>query len=273
MKPRTPKARKDSSEDAKPKPIPQTKPVAKPATKKKSTPKSMTEKKSTPTPTREKEPTTQTKTVELVGKSSSSLHESQDHQAFPASLVSDTSTTIFDLPPELRNEIYSYILGPSRKIQVSLNKPFVREPALLAISHQIRAEAFAIWYGENLFFVNGSSPAVRFMRALSDDHLRCIRSVYIEVTAPRSVDDSKDRIRGLMREFEPRGLSRQAIHFEIMRNNSFEFANLERLKRLAKEGYIMTETDRAKNELVRRLQAGIPPSQWEAWRRPAISDI
>jgi hypothetical protein len=57
----------------------------------------------------------------------------------------------FDLPAELRNNIYHMVLihGSSKRVEV--HSSGIEEPAILLISKQIRNEAVGIYYGQKEF--------------------------------------------------------------------------------------------------------------------------
>jgi hypothetical protein len=150
--------------------------------------------------------------------------------------VSSGKTSFLSLPAELRNEIYAVALDERGPIRIRTTLPYLLEPALLATNRQVRSEAVGIWYGENVFEIDGSSPAVRFLRAATDEKLRALRSLHI-LTTPSPVTTAKyieDRIKQLLREFQPRGLDRQAMRFEMDTPSGLDWVNLARLKRTAK---------------------------------------
>jgi hypothetical protein len=140
------------------------------------------------------------------------------------------------LPPELRNEIYALALDEPGPIRIRTTLPYLLEPALLATNRQVRSEAVGIWYGETVFEIEGSSPAVKFLRATTDDKLRalrCLRIMTISDTA-WTADYIETRIKQLLREFQPRGLDRQTMRFMMTTPTGLDWVNLARLRRLAK---------------------------------------
>lgn len=70
-----------------------------------------------------------------------------------------------------------------------------------------------MWYEGRFFEINGSSPAVRILRSLREDQLRLIRHVLIITKENVSLDYIRERLTHLMRDAEPRGLSKDALHF------------------------------------------------------------
>lgn len=76
----------------------------------------------------------------------------------PSSLTSlDPAFRFLDLPPEIRNRIYSYvILGPTGTL--TLNLANFKEPAITAVSHQVRNESLPVMFAEcNFNIVVGSN--------------------------------------------------------------------------------------------------------------------
>ena len=68
-----------------------------------------------------------------------------------------TQCRLLQLPPELRNKIYSFALVEDNAIMVSersdiTGDPPVWVPGLLATNRQVRTEATPIFYGENTFW-------------------------------------------------------------------------------------------------------------------------
>lgn len=143
-----------------------------------------------------------------------------------------SKTTFLSLPAEIRNEIYSLALIEDAPVRVLTTRPYLLEPALLAIGKQVRSEALGLWYGENVFEIDGSSPAVKFLRATSDYKLRALRCLRISTTFVPAADYIRTRTEQLLREFQPRGLNRQAIHFMLTVEGELEWVNLARLRRI-----------------------------------------
>ena len=146
------------------------------------------------------------------------------------------ATTFLDLPSELRNEIYSCALPMSLTISVRNVQPYVLEPALCAVSHQVRSESLTMFYGDNIFEVKGSSPAVKFLRSMSDQQLRSLRTLHISCDVLRPIGEAQERIKHHLLEFGGRGLRRQAIRFCVIDGEERVWANLEKLKRIAEDG-------------------------------------
>lgn len=109
-------------------------------------------------------------------------------------------------------------------IPVAPHRPFLNEPALLAVSRQVRSETMSIWYAEHDFLVDGSSPAVKFLRSRNHQQLRSIRSLCISSESshlmkkqPRLwLDHLRKKTDTLMREFEGRGFRKKALRFQVM---------------------------------------------------------
>lgn len=138
--------------------------------------------------------------------------------------AAEQSKTIFDLPAELRTDIWDMVIVQEPLIKVSPIRPFVKEPALLAVNRQIRSEAMSIWYADNDFEVMGSSPAIKFLRSRNDEQVRSMRSLCITTeksdlmgSQPRAwVEYLRKKVETVMRESEPRGLRRKALKFQVV---------------------------------------------------------
>lgn len=134
------------------------------------------------------------------------------------------STHIMDLPPEIRNDIWTLAIVQQQPIDVAPIRPFLKEPALLAVNRQVRSETMSVWYAEHAFQIMGSVPAVKFLRSRADQQLRSLRSVRITSEksemmrkAPRAwIEHLRKRIESLMWEFEERGLRKSALKFQLM---------------------------------------------------------
>lgn len=156
----------------------------------------------------------------------------------------DSSTTITDLPPEIRNDIWTMLLVQPKAIAVSPTRPFVKEPALLAVNRQIRSETMSIWYAENSFLIDGSSPAVKFLRSRDDQQLRSLRSVHISSEkskqmkeAPRAWSEHlQKKVETIMREFEERGFRRFALQFQFLDYGELVWVNGDQLQSLTISG-------------------------------------
>lgn len=143
-------------------------------------------------------------------------------------------TTFLSLPAEIRNEIYSLALIEDEPVKVRTVEPYLLEPGLLAANKQVRSEALGLWYGENDFEIDGSSPAVKFLRSTSDGKLRALRCLRILTDLIPSEDYIKTRIEQLLREFQPHGLDRQTIHFMMNVADEDEWVNLAMLKKIVR---------------------------------------
>jgi len=81
-----------------------------------------------------------------------------------------SSSSLFKLPPELRNEIYELALLKDQPIYISHNAR-LREPALLAINRQVRAEGLPLYYGVNTFALGHSTWTFSFFDKLGGDRI------------------------------------------------------------------------------------------------------
>lgn len=145
--------------------------------------------------------------------------------------ANNQSTSILDLPPEIRNGIWTMAIVQDAPIPIAPMRPFLREPALLAVSEQIRSETMSIWYAENVFEMMGSSPAMRFLRSRTDQQLRSIRSLCITSEksdvmkqTPRSwLQHLQQKTVTLMREFGSRGFRVWALKFQVISDGELKW--------------------------------------------------
>lgn len=112
---------------------------------------------------------------------------------------------LLDLPPEIRNDIYFYILLEEAPIDVPSSGKVVK-PAVLKVCRQRRKEASPIYYGQNVFHVHAdinhsyfSGPEI-WLRSLTLEARRSIRSLTLLFPVSderRSVNDRLMRARAL----------------------------------------------------------------------------
>ncbi|KAK3691795.1 hypothetical protein LTR37_018394 [Vermiconidia calcicola] len=145
------------------------------------------------------------------------------------------ATTFLALPAELRNEIYALVVVQDYQIELPLLPPYVRQPKLLGVNRQIRAEALSIYYGENVFQIQGSTSAAQFMRSVPEEGLRALRSLQIYCPVVLSVKDARNRLLQLFGRYKERGLRRQTLKLEIDTDDGHIWVDLRQLKRLEEE--------------------------------------
>ncbi|KAK3714999.1 hypothetical protein LTR37_007489 [Vermiconidia calcicola] len=142
------------------------------------------------------------------------------------------ATAFLDLPAELRNEIYALVVVQDDQIELPLLPPYVRQPKLLGVNRQIRAEALSIYYGENVFQIQGSTSAAQFMRSVSEEGLRALRSLQIYCPVVLTVKDAMARSQQLFGRYKERGLRRQTLKLQVNTGDELGWADLRQLKRL-----------------------------------------
>lgn len=153
----------------------------------------------------------------------------------PASIPpADGASHFLALPPELRNEIYSYVT-PAKLVRIETTRPFVLEPKVLLINRQIYSEALTVFYGESTFQIEGSTQITKFLRFAGEEKLRALRNVQITCAAPLKLPDAIARLEQIMREFGRRGLRRDAIHFEVEIDRERMWRNLDQLEKMQME--------------------------------------
>ena len=135
-----------------------------------------------------------------------------------------SSTTLFDLPAELRNRIYALAVkpdDPSATVKLTLNYPHYKEPPLLSVSRQIRQEAMGVFIGETIF-EEESSYIIRFLKTLSDEKMKWLRTIRVLVYGSRECMRNWRWMEGVLKTLDQtyphgRGLLRgDAIQFPIV---------------------------------------------------------
>ena len=184
-----------------------------------------------PEPKKQRKSATTSRTPEAAATSDMLVPTTQSQVS-----TAPSKASFLSLPAELRNEIYALALDEPGPIRIRTTLPYLLEPALLATNRQVRSEAMGIWYGETVFEIEGSSPAVKFLRAATDDKLLALRCLHITTLSDVAWTAKyiEDRIKQLLREFQPRGLDRQTLRFMMTTPTGLDWVNLARLKRIAR---------------------------------------
>lgn len=94
-----------------------------------------------------------------------SSKESRRSKAAHAALQAFTTSTLYKLPPELRNRIYSYAPATDDGWVDVTEENGIPEPALLFTCKHIRKEAIGIFYNENKFLliIKDCHPAAQIL--------------------------------------------------------------------------------------------------------------
>lgn len=110
---------------------------------------------------------------------------------FPPMAQVTTSLTFLDLPPEIRNIIYTLALTESgdNSISICRGSSHLSEPALTRTCNQIRQESLPVFYGTNRFFdhLSGALYAVQWLQSIGVAHRHLLRCVSI-LTSMESKD-------------------------------------------------------------------------------------
>ncbi|KAK4544354.1 hypothetical protein LTR36_004245 [Oleoguttula mirabilis] len=122
-----------------------------------------------------------------------------------ASPTTTTSNRLLTLPPELRNQIYRYVLVRDHLISLPCSvarRPAAIEPPLLAVNRHIRTEAESIFYGENTFEASDTAEAERWLSGLDDDRLKAVASIraFHMSAAVAAANDREEKWREALRE-------------------------------------------------------------------------
>ncbi|KAK4539279.1 hypothetical protein LTR36_000833 [Oleoguttula mirabilis] len=103
------------------------------------------------------------------------------------------STNLLDLPAELRNQIYRYVVLTESEIrpkpwpshlgdlQLQNASSSMQEPALARVNRRLRSESLSIYYGENTFRFDSDRAAEfqRWSRAIGSN-VRFLRMVWLD---------------------------------------------------------------------------------------------
>ena len=151
-------------------------------------------------------------------------------------------------------------------IDIAPKRPFVKEPALLAVSRQVRSEAMSLWYAEHEFRIMGSNPAVKFLRSRDDQQLRSIRVLSINSEKsekmkkePRAwLTHLQSKTQTLMREFEERGLRESALRFLVWHQEALGWISGDQVH----EALVSGDPDKGK-----RIRGGVRKGQKVAGRK------
>lgn len=96
-------------------------------------------------------------------------HENKDPKS-NRDHANQTLALLFDLPAELRNDIYRSCLTDASRFSIKLDDSF-KIPDLLQVSRQIRSEASSIFFLENMFAVDFSDFNCSIYRAFTKQPL------------------------------------------------------------------------------------------------------
>lgn len=116
-------------------------------------------------------------------------HNEQHRQPSQAIMPAITTprATFHDLPPELRNEIYTQALIQENPVRLpySYEKIPSSEPPLLSVDRAIHAEATPIYYGANTFEAPSLASALDFLQSLTPQKIACLRNLHpIDLVLP-----------------------------------------------------------------------------------------
>ncbi|KAK5165254.1 uncharacterized protein LTR77_009352 [Saxophila tyrrhenica] len=128
-------------------------------------------------------------------------------------LQAEGPTTFLSLPPELRNEIYSYNLLTDHPILLQVYKPHPGELSLLRVSRQVRDEALPVFYGANVFEANSVVMLRRYLKTLNRQKMRALRMVHINPVHEHTRQHAIKSLRSLEGDFSSLGLRRDAIQY------------------------------------------------------------
>ncbi|CAK3928253.1 Hypothetical predicted protein [Lecanosticta acicola] len=93
--------------------------------------------------------------------------------------------TFFSLEEEDRVAVYEHhLIVDGAGIQLAVQAPFTREPALLAASKQVRREALPIWYKENTFHSRFIYDIIAWLDRLDSARLSMLQWVNLDEPLP-----------------------------------------------------------------------------------------
>ena len=105
-----------------------------------------------------------------------------------------TASTPFrfvDLPAEIRNKIYRYILVHSEPIRLATSylRPSAETLAILFTNTLIYSEAMPVFYSKNAFFIKGSRKEHVWLRRMRPEGRNELRQITYQVSAERYKHD------------------------------------------------------------------------------------
>lgn len=110
--------------------------------------------------------------------------------------------TLLSIPPELRNEVYTYVLVANSDIEIPTSGR-LSSPSLLQVCQQITSEASAIYYGQNSFSatVDPSFAGPRdWMTHTSNKATKSIKSITLQYCVSDDVHELNRRFVRVMIE-------------------------------------------------------------------------
>ncbi|KAM3424478.1 hypothetical protein BST61_g6482 [Cercospora zeina] len=103
----------------------------------------------------------------------------QTRETIRASYDKGHKLTFYDLPAEIRNQIYELSLSNGEGVAVTTRNPNKVEPALLFASKKIRQEARSMFYHSNSFQSDDVDVAIGFLKALRRPQRKVLQSFKI----------------------------------------------------------------------------------------------
>ena len=120
------------------------------------------------------------------------LEESVQSTAPPDHSKNSEQTTsmpfrFVDLPAEIRNKIYRYILVHSQPIRLDTPflRPSARSLAILFTNNFIYSEAMPVFYSKNAFIIKGSRKEHAWLRRMRPEGRNELRKITYQVSAAR----------------------------------------------------------------------------------------
>lgn len=110
-------------------------------------------------------------------------HEDEEEQLEPRK-EGKKRVDFYCLKDDQRTDIYEYVLIHGEGVKIPTEAPYIREPALLAVSKQVRKEALPIFYTESTFDSRFVGDICAWLDCLDLIRLNMLRWVNLETTMP-----------------------------------------------------------------------------------------
>jgi hypothetical protein len=120
------------------------------------------------------------------------------------------------------------------------------------VNRQLRSEGLSVFYGCNVFQINGSTFVGKFLRTAEEEILRslsiieilCMCTTALNATfvqmlitcstadEPRPIEEAQDRLRKIWNDVKGRGLKKSVLRFKVIKGSQRVWANLDQIRRL-----------------------------------------
>lgn len=167
-------------------------------------------------------------------------------------------TELLDLPAELRNNIWEYALSDPEPIRLTWSMVSglsrVKQPALTAVSRQVRTESLAIFYHSNVFQAIRFSSITEFLRSLDQKQVKHLHHLRYDCTF-RYLTDIEPTLKNMETDLKTmgfRGTLKAKISFSGMKRWDAQTSIWVALQDL--KGYWQAENPRIWDRIHKRTE-------------------